>query len=477
MSSLALITLGAREVQLPLAAVENLMDDYNVVLNGNQLKIRSVDSGTELVMNLDSENQAWVPSSARTFGEEIIGYEDWKLLLESLSYPMVHSFLTHIQSTASLPEKIWFIVTNQIDPHKHDTYALAQFIIYRCRFDFGMDAERFQTIEIKNSPSDIDAQYVHLAKLDFYLNNPERPINQLYLYPQGGIDAINTALLLRCLENEHIEVRVFQKPERPEVGATTESSQTGVVEKLFPLYFRHTLWKQRALTLLDKGNYESLKDLLTSKHSADSLVAFLSFSERLDVKGMQNCMKSISENLSSNNNILDQQIKNIQKSPQKLSYWLAGFLEENIRLQKLPQVLYQSILLDELILREKIAELHHLESYDEKLIIPILKQHGYTVLAKKSETLREIYRVSLKIYQKQEENTVKLLRKELERFRDHRNNYLHGMKGINPEIESIRKPTMLLSSLTVYRSAVDVSLANHLLISIKTEINKQIQVK
>lgn len=94
---------------------------------------------------------------------------------------------------------------------------------------------------------------------------------KVFLLPQGGIDAINIAILLRCMER----FKYFSQLAKPE-------GYEGIIKQVFPDSFRNMLNRQRLLHSVENYNYAAIDEGLTDNPYVLMLAKYAYFRLGLD---------------------------------------------------------------------------------------------------------------------------------------------------------------------------------------------------
>ena len=145
---------------------------------------------------------------ARLFGEKLLKRKIDGKLKNLISYPIVQAGLEYvIKKTERIPSHIMLIATDQKKElvgdffWKNDTFAFAQLLQQVIPFKY----KKYGSTNIKISKvitnvAYLDSMYDHFSKeLNRKNWNLFKDFDKIYLLNQGGIDAINTALMLNCL--------------------------------------------------------------------------------------------------------------------------------------------------------------------------------------------------------------------------------------------------------------------------------------
>jgi len=474
---LALITLGAREIQLDREALEAGFESLTVETEGNFARI-SAPSGTNLEFRVDANLGTYVPNSARALGQELVEFEEWKELRDQVSYPLVYAFVSRLAQTETLPERFWFVATHQNPEDKHDTYYSAQLIAHFLNRDFDIDPRHVEIVTVKDRVAELDHQYLQFVALKELLKQSQPGITEVILFLQGGIGAINSALLLRCLENDHLKVRSFRLSERKEQDSNDRAANTAsaVMEDQFPAHFQKTLFKERSLALLENGEYETLYTSTKKYEDLKPYTQLLSNLERLDFEAIAKNGKALSLRLNQTNLNLGKQLKQSFDSPHRHTYWLGCMLTENIRLRKLPKILYQSVQLQELLQRSWIMKVAQIEHFNQESLNGFIARKGLShVDINKNDGVRKLMEeIRLKL-KHQQDATLKNLLKELQRLKNKRNAFLHQGSHINDGgLENLQAlDTSIKAYFTHHALPVQPDLLESLKIQVRHQITKQ----
>lgn len=184
-----------------------------------------------------------------------------KVLLDQLEtykdkivYPIIKPAVDYVLTQTGLINRIILVCTDQnsndeIDDFfkNNDTIETAK-VLEKLLFDYyGSKIREIKKLPITRNLIYYDAMYDFFEEkfdskmLRFGLND------NVYLFTQGGVDAVNTALLLKTIER-YPQVQQLNKP---------ENSQTAFPLS-FPAKFRNNLNKQQILHDLENYNYAAI---------------------------------------------------------------------------------------------------------------------------------------------------------------------------------------------------------------------------
>jgi len=186
MKIVLILTIGTRDVRLVDNYEEFVDEAIHVSTKGKDL--------LELV-------------SARYDGKIIA--DNLAAYSEYLRLPITVPAVRYVIEKKKKIDKIFFVVTDQseVKPKveefhtKRDTLHLASIIEYGIKREFSeLTDTEFATMPLGKGILEYDTMYKEFEEIfsKGFLHVPED--SKVYIQPQGGIDAINFPLLLRCIE-------------------------------------------------------------------------------------------------------------------------------------------------------------------------------------------------------------------------------------------------------------------------------------
>lgn len=184
-----------------------------------------------------------------------------------LRLPITQPAVKYVLDRETTIDKVFFVVTDQqnIIPkveEKHtqkDTLHLASIIEYSIKKEFPqLTNTEFETMPIHKGVLEYDTMYKNFEATfrEGFLNVPED--SKVYIQPQGGIDAINFPLLLRCIERYPRTVHL-SKPE----------GQPFSLKLSFPDLFVQNLKKHKIVNALENFYYSAVVTLDHSEYLTD----------------------------------------------------------------------------------------------------------------------------------------------------------------------------------------------------------------
>lgn len=236
MKTILILTIGTRDVRLSA----DYATDVAAALHVTTYTI----DGEPLLML----------SSTRDDGKIVA--DNLEAYLPHLRLPITQPAVAYVLSKEATIDKIFFVVTDQAEvvpkvEKKHikkDTLHLAPIIEYVIKKAFPQLADtEFGTMKVDKGVLEYDTMYKNFEATfrDGFLQVPED--SKVYIQPQGGIDAINFPLLLRCIERYPKTVHLA-KPE----------GQPFSLKLSFPDLFVQNLKKHKIVAALQNFDYSAV---------------------------------------------------------------------------------------------------------------------------------------------------------------------------------------------------------------------------
>lgn len=231
MATNLIITVGLRDVQMtvPIEGIDTYKPKNSVFYCLSEVK----DSSKYLIEN----------------------FEQVQLLI---CFPIIEPAINHILCYEEKIDKIVLVSTNQENEEmveeyhkKNDTLNVAKLLEVFLRAKFKNKISQIKHKVVQSNVIFYDDMYDFFNKA-FSTDKIFRfdADDYIALFAQSGIDAINIALLLNCIEN-YPGTKQLTKPEN--------SNQA--IELNFPQKFYHNLLKVRLLNSLENYNYSAIADL------------------------------------------------------------------------------------------------------------------------------------------------------------------------------------------------------------------------
>jgi hypothetical protein len=233
MKTALIITLGAREVQL---SFDNLSDETK----------------TEIGQVFQYNERLYTLSNPRTQGKFLLNnYENYK---ENIHFPIIEPAIKHVLNGNPTIDKVFLFSTDQKSARekfkKKDTVYFAQILEKFISSKYKTKIRSINHTKITKNVTYYDEMYDLITQKTkekaFRFNTSEYKV---YLIAQGGIDAINTALLLKSIE-------LF-----PDFNQLHKPENQDYVEILsFPDKFRLNFNKQLISNAVTNYNYSLILD-------------------------------------------------------------------------------------------------------------------------------------------------------------------------------------------------------------------------
>lgn len=266
MKNYLVITLGTREIQL----LVNKIEEYNFeVIEEKQDKyskyfIQKID---DLSIRIgvkppSDEFPDFYTISPRTTGKVID--DNYDIFRPIIDFPIVRPALEYLKQKEVILDVIMLVYTDQEEAFKsgkvkfqnkeNDSLFYADIISKLIKEDNFFEKTEIDQFAIVKNVTDLGFQYDDFKRINDSLLYPEE-VRQVFLYPQGGIDQINQALILRLIETFKGKVKQLQKAE----GAD-------FIELDFPAKFLGSLNKQKIIKHLADYDFGAIdKGLVTNK--------------------------------------------------------------------------------------------------------------------------------------------------------------------------------------------------------------------
>ena len=257
MKNYLVITLGTREIQIPV----NKIEEYNFeVIEEKGEKFpkyfvqKTNDSSVKIeVRKPSNEFPDFYTISPRTTGKIID--DNYNLFRSIIDFPIVRPAIEYLKQKDVNLDVIMLVYTDQEEAFKsekvkfqnkeNDSVYYADIISKLIKEDVFFANTEIDLFSVSQNVTDIGFQYDYFKKINENLLYPEK-VKQVFLYPQGGIDQINQALTLRLIETFGNKVKQLQNAEGVEFR-----------ELDFPSKFLESLAKQQVLALITQADYKA----------------------------------------------------------------------------------------------------------------------------------------------------------------------------------------------------------------------------
>jgi len=258
MKNYLVITLGTREIQLPVNKIEE--HNFEVLEEKGEKfskffvqKINDPSIRIE-VKQPSKEFPDFFTISPRTTGEIII--DNYHLFRPIIDFPIVRPATEYLKQKKVSLDVIMLVYTDQEEAFKsgkvkyqnkeNDSLFYADIISKLIKEDSFFLNTEIDQFAITDNVTDLGYQYDDFKRINKYLLYSEE-VKQVFLYPQGGIDQINQALVLRLIEIFKEKVKQLQKAEG-----------TDFKELDFPSKFLSSLNKQKILKHLEDYDFGAI---------------------------------------------------------------------------------------------------------------------------------------------------------------------------------------------------------------------------
>lgn len=261
-----IITLGTRDLQIKYSILEDPNFQISEVEKLISIKI---PSGEELKA-FKNELGTLSIAKARNGGEII--FDNFAIFKSHLTFPILEATIQQLEQKPDVKEfhLISLVVTDQnpINEHhyKNDTIFFGR--ILEAHFD-ELYNNKFNTepvielLVVKENLTDLEFQYKFWKKDFAQISGSSEPMStrKIFLLPQGGIDQVNTALLLRIIET-HPDAEYLQKQ-------SELSNQISI--KKFPKQYRKNLDNYRLKALIERFDFDGIIEIAGVKSELGKL--------------------------------------------------------------------------------------------------------------------------------------------------------------------------------------------------------------
>jgi hypothetical protein len=236
MKTALIVTLGARDLQLD--------DSFRKNKELERLSIETIPINHALGIG--------ALKHPRKDGRKII--ENFELFKDYVRFPIVMPAIDYILGGYKKIDMVVTAVTDQNDPkfNTRDTVCFGDILEQYLKTYYNDLVGKFVNLTFRDKILDYDFTYKYAGA---QLRKKFSDLDEwnVILLPQGGIDSVNTALLLRCIES----FKDFYQLSKPE---GTDS----IIKQSFPGSFRQMLEKQRLLQSINNFNYAAIINFSTS---------------------------------------------------------------------------------------------------------------------------------------------------------------------------------------------------------------------
>lgn len=222
---------------------------------------KEIDEQTKVVSKLklgNSKENNYLLINPREDGKILLDY--YENINTLINYPIIKPAIEEIldMDESGILDYVFLVYTDQkqgktnIEDNftQKDTLEFAEIIAKKIKFDFGSKVKSVKKIPVVKDVTFYDNTYAFFGKKFKELKaikNLMESNPKIYVLPQGGINSINTALLLRCTEF-FSDVIQLSKPE----GFITP------VKSSFPSLFKKNLTKERIIHAIYNFNYQTI---------------------------------------------------------------------------------------------------------------------------------------------------------------------------------------------------------------------------
>lgn len=217
-SNILVITIGTREVQIHKDQFPN--DIFEIDENYKWIQPKQEPENKIAVYSNQDFPKYLSFSEPRKVGEAFDNHEAWQ---EYICFPIIQPLLDYLNDKQVILHYVLLVDTDQEETFKQrakDTLFFSHLVQNQILKSFSRQKTsiQFETITVKKDVTNIDKLYPlmeskgrHLFQLKY------EDIDQVYLFPQGGIDQINQSLMLKLIQHYRNKVIQFQNAENNQV--------------------------------------------------------------------------------------------------------------------------------------------------------------------------------------------------------------------------------------------------------------------
>lgn len=248
MKNYLVITLGTREIQIPVNKIEEnnfeIIEEKGEKFSMYFLQNKEINNLLIEIKQPTKEFPDYITINSPRKDGGIIA-SNFNKFQSIIDYPIVRPAIEFLKNKNINLDVIMLVFTDQEEEylagrvaeyHKNnDSLFFAEVLEKLLKSDIYFQNTEIDLFVVNKNVYDLAFQYDDFKRINDYLLYPEE-VKQVFLYPQGGIDQINQSLVLRLIETFKGKVKQLQKAE----GADFK-------ELDFPAKFLGSLNKQKII--------------------------------------------------------------------------------------------------------------------------------------------------------------------------------------------------------------------------------------
>lgn len=309
--------------------------DLQVKLSDNDNKSKQLFNVEEDLRKNRNQSGFYLLKNPREKGEEIFNnLSDYKSYLH---YPIVAKALEYIKEKIDV---IYFIVTDQNNNEefkKNDTVFFGEILKKLLKEKQAYTNTKINIYKVQQNVIYYDSMYEFFGEKKCFLNHIAEN-STVYLLPQGGIDAINTSLMLRCIEKF------------PKLKQLFVSEEDLVIEHNFPEKFKNNLQKHKLKELIQRYYYSEVMNFENLPSLFKNLCQYIIYNLNLENDKAIDYWEELIKNDTKNRQFF-------QKLPKlNAQQWLYLSIKIKLTHKQYADAVFRLFALQELVLYKKAGE-------------------------------------------------------------------------------------------------------------------------
>ena len=270
MKTILAITLGTRDIQIRLSALEA----NGWVLDRTEKSIVVRQSQADGLVFTGYLPQGFSDTfcflQPRTAGQLIT--QQYETILPILHFPLLQPVVDFLIARNQPPDYLFLLCTDQQEEYEagqvkpkdyqNDTLYFADVVATHLQQYLSLTDEQMEIYKVTHGVTNMDYLYTHFATQGSkFFATSEAEIEKIFLLPQGGIDHINQAFTLKLIQQFGEKVMQLQQAEGQEPKQLN-----------FPRLFLNDLYRQRRLQHLHDFEFGLLAQSINPGHKAMAVV-------------------------------------------------------------------------------------------------------------------------------------------------------------------------------------------------------------